>query len=59
MKRTRITSALLAVLLAAGCISACGKKEEEKKESNTQAPVNDEYTVDGVKLELPEIDGGG
>lgn len=58
--KKRITALLLASLLAAGTISlfSCDKKDEEKKNPDV-APVNDENTVDGATLVLPEIDGGG
>ncbi len=58
--KKRIPSLILAGLIATSSISlfSCGKKESEKQpETVTQA--EDEYTVDGVTLVLPEIDGGG
>ena len=55
--KKRIPSLLLAALLACSSVYSCGKKEDNKPETNVT--VDDEYTVDGVKLELPDIDGGG
>ncbi|MBE6704042.1 MAG: hypothetical protein E7583_02150 [Ruminococcaceae bacterium] len=55
--KKRIPALLLAALLACSSVYSCGKKEENKQKTNVT--VDDEYTVDGVKLELPDIDGGG
>ncbi len=56
--KKRIPALLLATLLACTSIYSCGKEEKGDNKPVTDS-TQDENTIDGATLVLPEIDGGG